>query len=209
MSVLSGVVDAVSILSLGRVFVANMTGNLAFVGFAIGGGSGFSIGTTLVALAGFTVGVLTYRAWPAERSENRVATLRDGAATETVLLGAATLAVGLAGPHLSVPLRDAVVGVAAVALGLQNGLVDRLAVPYLTTTTLTRSLVGLLRGVGGHPAAWRQAAGIACLLAGAIVGAALVVGVGRTAALGLATALTAGVATSAAVLRRRPAPWAA
>jgi hypothetical protein len=33
LTVVTGTVDAVSILSLGRVFVANMTGNVVFVGF--------------------------------------------------------------------------------------------------------------------------------------------------------------------------------
>ena len=41
-TVLTGIVDAVSILALGRVFVANMTGNVVFVGFALVGASGFS-----------------------------------------------------------------------------------------------------------------------------------------------------------------------
>ena len=40
LTAVSGVVDAVSILSLGRVFVANMTGNVVFVGFAIAGAPG-------------------------------------------------------------------------------------------------------------------------------------------------------------------------
>jgi uncharacterized membrane protein YoaK (UPF0700 family) len=35
MTVVSGAVDAVSILRLGHVFVANMTGNVVFLGFAI------------------------------------------------------------------------------------------------------------------------------------------------------------------------------
>ncbi len=38
----TGVSDAVSILGLGRVFVANMTGNVVFVGFALAGAPGFS-----------------------------------------------------------------------------------------------------------------------------------------------------------------------
>jgi uncharacterized membrane protein YoaK (UPF0700 family) len=37
LTVLTGVVDAVSILSLGRVFVANMTGNVVFTAFAVTG----------------------------------------------------------------------------------------------------------------------------------------------------------------------------
>src|SRR3954463_6639136 len=56
LTVLTGVVDAVSILSLGRVFVANMTGNVVFVGFALAGASGFALGASLSALAGFLAG---------------------------------------------------------------------------------------------------------------------------------------------------------
>src|ERR1700754_1222443 len=56
LTVLTGVVDAVSILDLGRVFVANMTGNVVFVGFALAGASGFSLAASLSALAGFLVG---------------------------------------------------------------------------------------------------------------------------------------------------------
>src|SRR5436309_12249225 len=56
LTVLTGVVDAVSILSLGRVFVANMTGNVVFVGFAVAGAPGFSLAASLSALGGFLVG---------------------------------------------------------------------------------------------------------------------------------------------------------
>ena len=56
LTVLTGVVDAVSILSLGRVFVANMTGNVVFIGFAVAGASGFSLAASISALAGFLAG---------------------------------------------------------------------------------------------------------------------------------------------------------
>src|SRR5829696_2858155 len=52
----SGVVDAVSILALGRVFVANMTGNVVFIGFALAGAPGFSLVASVSALAGFLFG---------------------------------------------------------------------------------------------------------------------------------------------------------
>src|SRR3954469_13582457 len=52
----TGVGDAVSILSVGRVFVANMTGSVVFVGFALAGAPGFSLSASLSALAGFLVG---------------------------------------------------------------------------------------------------------------------------------------------------------
>ena len=56
LTVVTGVVDAVSILALGRVFVANMTGNVVFAAFAVSGAPGFSLGASLFALAGFLAG---------------------------------------------------------------------------------------------------------------------------------------------------------
>src|ERR1700751_862145 len=56
LAVVTGVVDSISILALGRVFVANMTGNVVFAGFAIVGAPGFSLGASLFALAGFLIG---------------------------------------------------------------------------------------------------------------------------------------------------------
>jgi uncharacterized membrane protein YoaK (UPF0700 family) len=52
MTVVTGVVDAVSDLALGHVFVANMTGNVVFLGFALAGADGLSVPASLVALAG-------------------------------------------------------------------------------------------------------------------------------------------------------------
>ena len=52
----TGIVDAVSILGLGRVFVANMTGNVVFIGFALAGAPGFSVTGSFSALAGFLAG---------------------------------------------------------------------------------------------------------------------------------------------------------
>lgn len=51
LTVVTGLVDAASYLKLGHVFVANMTGNVVFLGFAIAGASGLSIWASLVALA--------------------------------------------------------------------------------------------------------------------------------------------------------------
>src|SRR5689334_10344302 len=58
LTVVTGLVDAVSILRLGRVFVANMTGNVVFVAFAAAGAPGFSLVASLIALAGFLVGAV-------------------------------------------------------------------------------------------------------------------------------------------------------
>lgn len=52
----TGLIDAASILGLGRIFTANMTGNVVFLGFALGGGQDLSIAASLIALGGFLAG---------------------------------------------------------------------------------------------------------------------------------------------------------
>ena len=58
LTVVTGLVDAVSYLALGHVFVANMTGNVVFLGFAVAGAPDFSIPASLVAIASFLAGAL-------------------------------------------------------------------------------------------------------------------------------------------------------
>jgi Protein of unknown function (DUF1275) len=58
LTAVTGVVDAVSYLKLGHVFVANMTGNVVFVGFALAGAHGLSTSASLFALGAFLLGAL-------------------------------------------------------------------------------------------------------------------------------------------------------
>ena len=58
LTVVTGFVDAASVLALGHVFTANMTGNVVFLGFALGGSHDVSITASLVALGGFLFGAL-------------------------------------------------------------------------------------------------------------------------------------------------------
>ena len=50
LTLVSGVVDAVSYLGLGRVFTANMTGNIVLLGFGIAGSQGLPVIAPLVSL---------------------------------------------------------------------------------------------------------------------------------------------------------------
>src|SRR5580704_17031680 len=54
----TGLVDAFSYLVLGHVFVANMTGNVVFLAFALAGTGGFSALASIVAIAGFAAAAL-------------------------------------------------------------------------------------------------------------------------------------------------------
>src|SRR5262245_30507015 len=54
----TGVMDAVSVLVLSRVFTANMTGNVVFLGFDLAGAPGYSVWVYVAALAAFLVGAM-------------------------------------------------------------------------------------------------------------------------------------------------------
>src|SRR6202790_5629664 len=56
LTVVTGIVDAASYLKLGHVFVANMTGNVVFLGFALAGAGGLSTAASLVAIGSFLIG---------------------------------------------------------------------------------------------------------------------------------------------------------
>ena len=60
----TGLVDAVAFLGLGRVFTANMTGNVVFLAFAIAGVKGLSISVSVLALVCFLAGAWPAVGWP-------------------------------------------------------------------------------------------------------------------------------------------------
>ena len=144
LTVVTGVVDAVSILRLGRVFVANMTGNVVFSGFALVGAPGFSLSASLAALAGFLVGALGGGWLTGRLGGDRGLLLRAGAAAELVLVaGGLALTAGLP----AAAARDGIAALLALAMGIQNAVARRLAVPDLTTTVLTMTLTGIAADV--------------------------------------------------------------
>ena len=95
LTVVTGVVDAASYLRLGHVFVANMTGNIVFLGFALAGAQGLSAITSLIALAAFLLGAAGGGRLGARSGEHRGHLLRAGSAAQSILLVVA-LAVGVA-----------------------------------------------------------------------------------------------------------------
>jgi uncharacterized membrane protein YoaK (UPF0700 family) len=189
LTVVTGVVDAVSILSLGRVFVANMTGNVVFVGFALAGAPGFSLSASVFALAGFLVGAAAGGVL-AGRPGGLL--LRNGAACELALLVLALVIATAAGAPFGAVPRAAIAAVVAVAMGMQNAVARRLAVPDLTTTVLTMTLTGLaadVRASGWTRSAFVRIAAVLAMLIGAAAGTLLVLHVSPQAALALAVAL--------------------
>jgi uncharacterized membrane protein YoaK (UPF0700 family) len=210
LTVLTGVVDAVSILALGRVFVANMTGNVVFVGFAIGGAPGFSLSASLSALGGFLLGAFAGGRAILAADRTRGVLLRDAVACEAGLLVAALVLAIATGTPFSEAVRDVLAALLATAMGLQNAVARKLAVPDLTTTVLTMTLTGIAadpQKSARNPVVVRRLLAVAGMLTGAILGALLVVGVSAVAALALAAGLVGAVSAAAALAARRSGVW--
>jgi uncharacterized membrane protein YoaK (UPF0700 family) len=210
LTVVTGVVDAVSILRLGRVFVANMTGNVVFSGFALVGAPGFSLSASLAALAGFLVGALGGGMLAGRLGRDRGLLLRAGTAAELILVAGS---LGLTAALPGAAARDGIAALLALAMGIQNAVARRLAVPDLTTTVLTMTLTGIAADVRaqahGLAVLRRRILAVAAMFAGAAGGALLVLHAGTAPALGLATGLLAVVTAGAALAVRQPGPWRA
>lgn len=211
LTLLTGVVDAASYLRFGHVFVANMTGNIVFLGFALAGAQGLSAVTSLVALGSFLAGAVVGGRLGARCAEHRGHVLRAGTTAQLTLLAIALIVAVAVGEPLSSGARYALLVPMALAMGVQNATAQRLAVPELTTTVLTRTLTGLAsesRLAGGPGSkAGRRAIAIAAMLLGALTGALLVLHVTVVAALAVASAIGLAVGIAVHLLSRVEAPW--
>ncbi|MGW0809683.1 YoaK family protein [Nonomuraea sp. NPDC002799] len=198
LALVTGLVDAVSYLGLNRVFVANMTGNIVFLGFALAGDIELSKWAPPLALASFGAG-----AWTAGRVIRRTGQARRAFAAATgvhLLLMMAALVVAAVGGHVVAGAQVVLIGLLGCGMGLQNASVRALGVPDLTTNVLTTTLTGLAADAPGRPA-FRRAASVAAMFLGALTGAALHLTIGPVPVLAVAAVLLASVA----VLARRPA----
>jgi len=176
----TGIVDSVSVLALGRVFTANMTGNIVFIGFAMAGVPGFSLPHSITALAGFLAGaVVGGRLGSLMSQKYRERWVRAAVLCEAILLLLAGFALeGFEIAEATPSMRIySIIVLTAIAMGLRNATVRRLAVPDLTTTVLTLTVTGVaadssLAG-GNNPRVGYRLASIFLMLSGAASGALL------------------------------------
>jgi uncharacterized membrane protein YoaK (UPF0700 family) len=177
MTAATGIVDAVSYLGLGHVFTANMTGNIALMGFRLGGASGISLSRSALALFSFMLGAVAGGRMGRRLSprQSRVSGLLVEAA---LLFVAAAISFKAGGPNdTNAAMLDGVVASTAIAMGLRTAVVRKLGVADLTTTVLTLTIAGLAADstlAGDSNPRWRRrCAAIVSMLAGAAAGAAL------------------------------------
>ena len=186
LTLVTGLVDAACYLGLGRVFTANMTGNVVLLAFGAAGAQGLPVLAPTVSLVVFLVGAAAGGRLASGLVGPVGAEVPASARRRWVMIAllAELLLVAVAGvAALGLPVdaagarRYVVIGLLAAGLGLQNATVRRLAVPDVTTTVLTLTLTGLaadswLAG-GRSPRAGRRLAAVGLMAAGALAGALL------------------------------------
>jgi uncharacterized membrane protein YoaK (UPF0700 family) len=205
LTVLAGVVDAASILRLGGVFVATVTGNIVFVGLGIAGSREFAIGTCLFAIGGFVFGALVGAVVIRRGPQHRGRVIRDILHVKLALAAVTTA--------IAIPLRDAMVVLLAMSMGDQLAAIRYLKVPDLVTVVLTLTVTGVVadrRQLGwSHPAMLRRFTAVIAFAVGAISGGLLVLYVSLGAALALGLAIIVGVTIATHLVASSGSDWTA
>ena len=203
----SGSLDALAFLSLGKVFVSVITGNLVLLGIGLGGQGEHQVAVRVaVAIVSYAIGA-TAGVVVAGRAENdqpvwpgRVTT---ALLVELVLLGGFAVGWELCAAHPAGAVQLTLLAVAATAMGLQSAAVNRLALPgfsstYLTST-LIRAITELVQGPRNHVGA--KVAAMTSVVAGALAGALLIARAPRFAPV-IAVGLLAAVLVASTILGR-------
>ena len=211
MTVVTGLVDSFSYLLLGHVFVANMTGNVVFLAFAVAGAHGFSIPASVVALVSFGLGSVLGGRIVRHFGHHRGHHVIVATATQALLFIVAMVLALVGAQPFGSGVRYALIVVLAGAMGVQNSSVRRLAVPDLTTTVLTLTVTGIgadsALGGGKGSKSGRRLISVAAMFLGALVGAALILHVHVAVPLIIASAIVVVVAGVSHVAGRSNPPW--
>jgi uncharacterized membrane protein YoaK (UPF0700 family) len=149
LSIAAGSADAAGYLGLGKVFTANMTGNIVLLGIAISEGHDSDTWRSLFALLAFVVGtclggwmcrdVPPKRGWAPE-------------ITHVILLEAGLILVYAAwwlhvAPEQHIDFVYPYIALLGLAMGLQGAAALHLGIPGVVTTVVTGTLTSLFTGL--------------------------------------------------------------
>jgi uncharacterized membrane protein YoaK (UPF0700 family) len=139
----TGLADSLSILVLGHVFVANMTGNVIFLGFWLAPRTSIDLTAVAVALPTFvTTTILSGRLSRhfGIRTRPWITTVLS---TEIVLLVTLSILAGAGVLHYHDNTKLIIIGFLAVTFGLQHSSARQFGIQELSTTVLTSTIVSL------------------------------------------------------------------
>lgn len=139
----TGLVDAISVLVLGHVFVANMTGNVIFLGFWFVPHSGVDMTAAVIAFVSFLLGTVLGGRFARHLDYEVRVWLTAALGTEVILMTA--LAVGAGTGVLAYHDNRKLILIAglAVTFGAQNAAARQFGIQELSTTVLTSTIVGI------------------------------------------------------------------
>ncbi len=173
----TGLVDAASYLGIGHVFTANMTGNIVLLGFGIAGAGGLPVIAPMVSLGAFLLGAGAGGVLASRLGAHHPRHVASTLAIETVLVAIAAVVAAAIHIRPNTVSGDVVIALLALAMGMRNATVRKIAVPDLTTTVLTMTLTGLAADSplfgGSGKGSTRRTAAVVTMLAGAVAGALL------------------------------------
>jgi uncharacterized membrane protein YoaK (UPF0700 family) len=142
----SGATDAIGFLSLGHVFTSAMTGNLVLLGISLGHRNGERAGRVLASLACFMVGAaLGARIARSRKADDPVwpPAITNALAIEAVIFVVYAACWWSVGARPDIVGKAVLLGLGAVALGIQSSAMQRFGVG-LNTTFLSGSLTTLV-----------------------------------------------------------------
>jgi uncharacterized membrane protein YoaK (UPF0700 family) len=173
----TGLVDAISVLALGHVFVANMTGNIIFLGFWFVPRAGVDLTAAIVAFVSFLTGTVIGGRLVRHFGAQTRRWLTTALGVEVALLVALSILAGAGVLSYHTNSKLVLICGLATTFGVQNATARQFGIQELSTTVLTSTVVGIgvdsrLAGGSGQREKLRYSV-IFTMCGGAVVGATL------------------------------------
>jgi uncharacterized membrane protein YoaK (UPF0700 family) len=171
----TGLADSVSILVLGRVFVANMTGNVIFFGFWLAPKTNVDLTAVVVALPTFVCSTIVAGRLSRHLGARKRAWITTVLSSEIALLVTLSVLAGTGVLRYHDDTKLIMIGFLAMTFGLQHSTARQFGIQELSTTVLTSTIVSIgldsrLAGGTGEREKLRLSV-VLTMCAGAFVGA--------------------------------------
>jgi uncharacterized membrane protein YoaK (UPF0700 family) len=144
----TGLADSISILALGHVFVANMTGNVIFLGFWLAPSTTIDLTAVVVALPTFICTTIVSGRLSRHFGIRIRTWITTVLATEIILLLALAILAGTGVLNYQGNSKLIMIAILAVTFGLQHSSARQFGIQELSTTVLTSTIVSL--GLDSH-----------------------------------------------------------
>jgi uncharacterized membrane protein YoaK (UPF0700 family) len=139
----TGIVDAISVLVLGHVFVANMTGNIIFLGFWFAPHTVVDMTAALVALVSFVAGAVFGGRLARHLDDDVRRWLTVALGFEVVMLLTLSILTGTGVIDYHDNTKLILVAGLALTFGSQAAAARQFGIQELSTTVLTTTIVGI------------------------------------------------------------------